>query len=228
MGQFPPASPVPWTTLPRDATLSTKKIQCRPHAAEARMRFCSALINLTWSMMIRRSHSFRLGCYPDVFMSHVTFFRPNAMMRIGRRNRTFKLLSSCQITTSITCLQRQSSLPSPLFPRRIYESGPVFQPNVAMLAGRRRNMTKHAGGPPACSPGQTAEAERIGRVLAQASAAPCPGRRSAPPLHRPTLPRHAPEPVEPHSGPRRCRATAPAAPRPGRRAAAPPRRRAAD
>ena len=123
MGQFPPASPVPWTTLPRDAILSTKKIQCRPHAAEARMRFCSALINLTWSVMIHRSHSFLLGCYPDVFMSRVTFFLPNAMMRIGRRRRTFALPSSCQKISSIIFLQHQSSLPSPLFPRRIYESG---------------------------------------------------------------------------------------------------------
>ena len=70
-----------------------------------------------------------------------------------------------------------------------------------LLFAPHRNMTKHAGGPPACSPGQTAEAERVRRVLAQASAAPCPGRRSAPPLHRPTLPPHAPEPAEPHSGP---------------------------
>ena len=114
------------------------------------------------------------GMLPGRIYEPRYYFRPNAMMRIGRRNRTFKLLSSCQITTSITCLQRQSSLPSPLFPRRKYESGPVFQPNVAMLAGRRRNMTKHAGGPPACSPGQTAEAERIGRVLAQAP----PARKS--------------------------------------------------
>ena len=146
MGQFPSASPVPWTTLPRDAILSTKKIQCRPHAAEARMRFCSALINLTWSMMIRRSHSFRLECYPDVFMSHVTFFRPNAMMWIWRRRRTFALPSSSQKISSIIFLRRQSSLPSPLFPRRLYEAGIVFKPNAAMLAGRRRNMTKHAGG----------------------------------------------------------------------------------
>ena len=96
------------------------------------------------------------------------------MIWIERRRRTFALPSSCQKISSIIFLQRQSSLPSPLFPRRIYESGLVFQPNVAMLAGRRRNMTKHAGGPPACSPGQTAEAERIGRVLAQAPAAPRP------------------------------------------------------
>ena len=137
------------------------------------------------------------GMLPGRIYEPRYFFRPNAMMRIGRRRRTFALPSSCQKISSIIFLQRQSSLPSPLFPRQIYESGLVFQPNVAMLAGRRRNMTKHAGGPPACSPGQTAEAERIGRVLAQAPAAPRPGRHPAepplpwgcPPCSRPPPPR---------------------------------------
>ena len=116
------------------------------------------------------------GMLPGRIYEPRYFFRPNAMMRIGRRRRTFALPSSCQKISSIIFLQRQSSLPSPLFPRRIYESGPVFQPNVAMLAGRRRNMTKHARGLPRRAPAATLPSRRCPGAAHPARARP---RRAA-------------------------------------------------
>jgi len=50
-----------------------RTLLCRSHAAEARLRSCSAPINLIRSMLIRGSRSFRPGRFPDVFRSHVAF-----------------------------------------------------------------------------------------------------------------------------------------------------------
>ena len=138
--------PVPWTTLPRDASLPTKKATMQP----ARRRSTDAILFCS-----NPSHMFNddtqkafisSGTLPGHIYEPRYIFRPNAMIWIERRRRTFALPSSCQKISSIIFLQRQSSLPSPLFPRRLYEAGIVFKPNAAMLAGRRRNMTKHAGG----------------------------------------------------------------------------------
>jgi hypothetical protein len=130
--------------LPRsldDNTLWCKftdqELHCRPHAAEARLRSCSAPTSLRRSMFIRGSHSLRPGPFPDVFWSHDAFLGQKDMMQIGRRRRRLALPSSCQKIDSNDFLERQSSRPSPLFPRRIYESGLVFLPDATMLAGRR-------------------------------------------------------------------------------------------
>ena len=87
--------PVPWTTLPRDARLPTKKATMEP----ARRRSTDAILFCS-----NQSHMFNedaqkafisSGTLPGHIYEPRYIFRPNAMIWIEHRRRMFALPSSC-------------------------------------------------------------------------------------------------------------------------------------